>query len=156
MRKYCSPALSPFSNLYAAKFSVDNITYNCVEQLIQCDKARLFDDDVAVFKITNESNLYKIKKLGTKVRNFNLDRWRKHAKRSAQRGVFAKFSQNNTLKTVLLQTGSKPIAESTQDPFWGVGLHLHDNRVMNKKNWLNKDGGVMCEIINRVRHELNK
>ena len=42
---------SPFSNLHPCQFTVDNVTYNSVEQFIQSSKAMFFDNDVLNSKI---------------------------------------------------------------------------------------------------------
>ena len=147
-------SLSPYSNLYQSNFSIDNTTYTRVEQFIQSEKAGMFDDDAAQHKIMQEKNPYKIKKLGTRIRNFSLDAWRKSDKLVAHRAVFAKFSQNMTLKNILLNSGDILIAESSGDPHWGTGIHLHDGKAMDKNQWKNKNGGVMCEILAKVCQEL--
>ena len=67
----------PFSNLYGCTFSVNNIKYNSVEQYIQSQKASLFEDDAAQARIHAESNPYKIKKLGSRIKNFSQERWRR-------------------------------------------------------------------------------
>ena len=93
-------SLSPFSNLYSAKFNIENIEYNCSEQFIQSQKASIFNDDVTQARILNESNLYKIKKLGSKVRNFNPETWKKMSVQVTYCANIVKFLQNNILKTL--------------------------------------------------------
>ena len=82
---------SPYSNLYPCELNVDNVKYNSAEQFIQSGKASLFDDDVSHSRIMRETNPYKIKKLGSKVKNFNLQKWRNVSKQIAFRAVHAKF-----------------------------------------------------------------
>ena len=55
---------SVFSNLHSALFTLDNIRYNCVEQYLQSEKAKLFDDDLCHARIMRETNPFKIKKAG--------------------------------------------------------------------------------------------
>ena len=147
-------SLSPFSNLYMTNFQLNNTLYNCVEQYIQSEKASLFNDDTTHAKIMKEKNPYKIKKLGSKVRNFNFDTWRKNSKQIALQGNIAKFNQNNTLKGILLGTHEKMIVESSADVFWGSGLHLHHKHALKCEHWKNKDGGAMCEILGKVHHDI--
>ena len=54
-------SLSPFSNLYQTKLVIDNVSYSCVEQYIQSEKAAMFDNDIAHYKIMAEQNPYRIK-----------------------------------------------------------------------------------------------
>ena len=89
------------------------------------------------------------------MQNFNLDKWRRNSKQIAYRGIYAKFNQNATLKGVLFETGDRLLVESSTDSFWGTGLHLHDRNVMKKEHWPNKEGGVICEILGRVCHDLH-
>ena len=106
---------SPFSNLYSASVRVENTEYSCNEQFIQCAKAAIFDDDESQARILRETNPYKMKKLGSKVKNFKLDKWHKQAKKLAYKVNLAKYSQNDTLKGLLLSTSDKMIAESSED-----------------------------------------
>ena len=53
-------------------------------------------------------------------------------KRLAFNAVHAKFSQNQTLKQLLLDTGNQLIAEGSGDSHWGIGLHIHDRNALDK------------------------
>ena len=143
---------SIFSNLHPARFCIDNIEYSSVEQMLQSKKAALFDDDITHSKIMKESNPYKIKKLGSRVRNFSNDQWKQHEKVIALSAVRAKFAQNISLKNILLSTGSVKIVESSTDSHWGTGIHLHDRNTVKEEYW--RGDGMMCEIYNQVHQEL--
>ena len=133
---------------------IDNIKYNCVEQYLQGAKAALFDDDISHAKIMRETNPYCMKKLSGKIRNFNLDRWKAVRKQAALKGVRAKYSQNRTLRDILVSTGEVTIAESSTDSYWGTGVQLHDKNSLDTRHWMLTDSGVMSEILMRVRQEL--
>ena len=53
-----------------------------------------------------ETNPYKIKKLGSKVKQFSEDKWKQQKKHVAYTAVKAKFHQNETLKGILVNTGN--------------------------------------------------
>ena len=60
-------------------------------------------------------------------------------------GVQAKFSQNQDLKNLLLETGNKDLQESNKfDSFWGTGLSLveaskrSDHSLVKGKNTMGK------------------
>ena len=146
-------SLSPYSNLHQTNFIVDNVVFNSSEQYLQSAKAQMFDDDATHFKIMKENNPCKIKKLGSRVHNFNLDRWWKNTKHLAYKANYTKFSQNPVLRNILLTNNTK-IVESSPDSYWGTGVHLHDRNALDPRHWANKSGGVMSEILIRVRHEL--
>ena len=149
-------AHSPFSNLYMSNFTIDNFVYNCVEQYYQSVKAATFDDDLMHFKIMQETNPYKMKTLGEKVKNFDDHEWMKIAKNLMRKAVYAKFSQNETLRSLLLDSGDTLLAESSIDDYWGTGIHLHDKRALDKRSWKTKEGGVMAQILAAVRTDLSK
>ena len=99
--------------------------------------------------------LTKSKKLGAKIRNFSETRWNAERLAYAQTAVLAKFSQNLTLKAILVDSGDCVIAESSSNSFWGTGLYLHDRNALNKSHWKNRDGGAMCGILKKVRREFS-
>ena len=139
---------SVFSNLHYSPFTIDNVSYNCVEQRIQSAKAELFDDDVSHAKIMRELNPYKIKKFGSKIRNFKEDQWKKHRAQIAYIAMHAKFTQNASLRNILLNTGNAKIVESSTNSDWGSGLHLHDKNSMDSRFWVND--GLMCELYSKI------
>ena len=47
---------------------------------------------------------------------------------------------------------SKELAEASRDPFWGVGLTLHDNGILNRDAWTGKN--TLGKVLMRVRQEL--
>ena len=140
---------SIFSNLYPCKFQIDNICYNSVEQYLQCQKAATFDDNLSQTRIMRETNMYKIKKFGSKIKCFNHEHWKRVKHQATYRAVCAKFSQNLTLKSVLLDTGTKLVAESSANLFWGTGLHLRDRNALDQQHWKSSNGGAMCEILKK-------
>ena len=144
---------SVLSNLHYSPLCLDNTRYNSVEQYYQSEKAMLFDDDRTHSKIMSETNPYRIMKLGSRVRNFTDDRWRRCCKQLMYKAIKAKFTQNPSLKHHLLTTSNKMLAESSKDDFWGTGLHLFDRAAFDKQLWKN-EGGVMSSILQRVRSEL--
>ena len=146
---------SVFSNLHTAHFHLDNINYNCVEQRIQSAKTSMFDDDITHHKIMRELNPYKIKKLGSRVHNYNDQRWRAACKQIAYAAIHAKFTQNDLLRNILVNTGQLKIAESSTDPLWGTGLHLYDRKAMDERYWAD-NGGLMCDIYSKLREEIRK
>ena len=68
-------------------------------------------------------------------------------------GLWLKFSQNPKLKTCLLKTGSKHIAEaSVWDKIWGIGLSVSDPRTANADQWCGLN--LLGKALMRVRMEL--
>ena len=133
----------PFSQWYQSKFQDINPDekesvkqfYNC-EQYMMYNKALLFHDQESADAIMNTDNPKTIKQLGRKVKNFNEERWLIYRERIVQRGNYLKFTQNNNLKLLLLETGNKIIAEaSPYDKIWGIGLSVNSPDATNVKKW---------------------
>ena len=84
------------------------------------------------------------------------ERWNKSAKSIAYKATFAKFSQNMALKQMLVNSGNQLIVEASTNSFWGTGIHLHDKNALDKRAWVNKEGGAMSDILGCVRRDLSK
>ena len=143
---------SPFSNFHGAPFEKDGVRYACSEQYIQAKKAEIFDDDFAHNRIMRTTNPYEIKREGNKVQNFVGQVWNREAEKIAYDACFSKFSQNEELKLVLLDTQEKELAEASSDTTWGVGLNLNNANILNKSVWTGKN--VLGKALMRVRHDL--
>ena len=68
------------SQWFQCPFIVDNQYYNCAEQYMMAEKARIFGDEEIRQQIFAEYNQVAMKKLGRKVRNYNDITW--------ERGIF--------------------------------------------------------------------
>ena len=143
---------SYFSNLFLVNFIVDSVKYICVEQYFQSAKANLFGDTQTAERIMAEDNPYRMKKLGSRVHNFDFDKWKTECKSVLYKGLKEKFIQNSDLKGILLATGISKIGEATMDEYWGIGMRLHDKNALDDTKWLRD--GVMCELLTKLRHEL--
>ena len=114
-------------------------------------KAKLFGDEEIAKEILTESKPNKIKALGRKVKNFDDNVWHQNREKIMYDAVFAKFSQNEDLKKILLETNDKTIAEaSPSDTIWGIGLGLNDSRIHNTNSWrgLNLLGKALMKARN--------
>ena len=99
------------SNWYMSDFEYNNTTFSSMEQYMMYMKAMLFKDTEIAQEILKTSNVAEIKALGRKVKNFNDKEWDKHKEEIITNGLYAKFSQNDTLKNKLLATGQAVLAE---------------------------------------------
>ena len=64
------------SQWFQCPFIVDNQYYNCAEQYMMAEKARIFGDEEIRQQIFAEYNQMAMKKLGRKVRNYNDITWK--------------------------------------------------------------------------------
>ena len=135
------------------QFNIDGINYNCAEQYMMAEKARLFEDKVAEAKIMNLKHPKDQKAWGRKVKNFVGYKWQKVAKDIVYKGNHAKFTQNEELLKELKRTGDTLLVEaSPYDRIWGIGLGTDDSRRFDKKNW--QGTNWLGEILTKLRDDL--
>ena len=66
-------------------------------------------------------------------------------------GLKAKF-QNQNMKSFLLATGSKRLAECSKDRHYGIGSLLHEERWKDPTKWDGKN--KLGTLLTKVRNEL--
>ena len=124
------------SNWYLSNFTLNGIVYTSMEQYMMYMKAITFDDIETAGKILNTTDVATIKTLGRQVRNYNDSIWAGMRQIIVYEGLKAKFSQNSTLREMLLNTGSSILAEcAVKDKIWGIGLSMSDPNRFNITNW---------------------
>jgi ribA/ribD-fused uncharacterized protein len=142
----------PFSQWAKSVFTVDN-HYFCCEQFMMFKKAELFNDINIMQEILESSNPKEIKALGRKVSNFDSKIWNEHKRDIVFQGNFAKFSQNQELKDMLLNTrGTILVEASPYDNIWGVGLEESDSRINSPQTW--KGENLLGFALTEVREYL--
>lgn len=144
----------PFSQWHLCKFVVDGIEYNCAEQFMMAEKARLFNDEETEKQIMETKSPREQKKLGRKVKNFDVDKWNESAKKIVYTGNKAKFTQNDYLKQKLLETrGTTLVEASPYDKIWGISLPEDDPRALNRETW--KGTNWLGEVLTQLRDDLD-
>jgi ribA/ribD-fused uncharacterized protein len=132
---------------------IDHVVFNCAEQYMMREKAKLFDDNYAFHKIMLSEDPADQKAWGKKVENFDKEKWEKVAKGIVYKANYAKFTQHEDWQQQLLDTGDKVIVEaSPYDIIWGVGLACDDPRVEDPKNW--QGTNWLGEVIMQVREDI--
>lgn len=92
MEKFTFFWRGPFSQWYLCSFKINFIDYNCAEQYMMAEKARLFRDGKNLVKIMSTSNPKDQKRYGRQVQNFNEIKWNSVARNIVYRGNYAKFT----------------------------------------------------------------
>ena len=144
----------PFSMSFPAEFTVDGQTYGHAFQYKAYHKAALFGDKAMCQKILQTTDPKEIIKLEPRKINFAM--WLEKVEEIAKGAMMHKFSQNEDLKTLLLETGDLYIGEGVLDRVWGIGLHqtYKTKNVLNRENW---EGMNLCgKTLMFVRDELKK
>ena len=145
-----------FSQWYESPF-MDNQenTYLTAEHYMMAEKALLFDDQFMYEQILLSDNPKDAQKLGRKVNGFKNDVWIKHRFDIVVEANYLKFSQNEELKSFLLNTEDQILVEaSPNDKIWGIGLSETNIDAMNIKKWqgLNLLGFSLMEVRKRLQH----
>ena len=144
-----------FSQWHPSPFQARDIWYNCAEQYMMAEKARMFGDDKILEMIMSAIDPADQKRYGRKVALFNLETWNKYARELVYAGSYAKFTQNEDMKEELLATAGTTLVEaSPEDTVWGIGLRKEDPRAQNRETWLGTNW--LGEVLTRVRDDLIK
>lgn len=143
---------------WMSSFVIDGIRYNCAEQYMMAEKARLFDGNEKLLneKIMVETNPAKHREYGRMVQNYDDTVWNANRKNVVVKGNIAKFSQNEQLKNYLLGTGDKILVEaSPYDNIWGIKMAADNNLILNPNNWKGQNnlGFALMEVRDILRSE---
>ena len=145
---------SCLSQWYPCKFTVNGIHYNCAEQFMMAEKARLMRDEETREKILASTDPEEIKALGRQVRNFDEYRWQKHRMEIVVTGNLHKFIDNEDLKNFLLNTGDKILVEaSPYDTVWGIGMKEDNMDCLNPRLWKGENllGFALMDVRNKLK-----
>lgn len=130
-----------FSQWFMGDFVDDKgITYNCAEQYMMAEKARLFMDSdernvELLKKIMKATTQSEIKNYGREVKGFDPKVWDQHKFNIVVKGNTFKFA-NQHMKKILLQTDDKELIEaSPYDRIWGIGYNATEAAKVDRKMW---------------------
>jgi ribA/ribD-fused uncharacterized protein len=134
-------------------FELNGLTFNCTEQHMMAEKARMFDDHETYAKIMEPIHPRDQKALGRKVKNFDLAIWNKYARQIVYEGNQAKFSQNPELLKILLATADTLLVEaSPYDQVWGIGLAMEDPLALDPSAW--RGTNWLGEVLTNLRDSM--
>ncbi len=137
------------SQWYQCPFVVEGQYYNCAEQYMMAEKARIFGDEEIRQQILAEYSQMAMKKLGRKVRNYDDEIWKEKRFDVVVKGNIAKFSQNEKLLDFLLSTGNNILVEaSPKDTVWGIGLDESSPEAIQPRKWKGENllGFALMEV----------
>lgn len=148
-----------FSQWYIEQICIGGILFNCCEQYMMYRKAMTFGDTDAAYRIL-ATNLPRTQKaIGREVKNFDAAIWAPLARDIVKDANYAKFTQHQYLKDVLLDTDDKILVEASPlDAIWGIGFdeqHAMYNIDKWGTNWL---GEALMQVRTLIKYDssLNK
>lgn len=143
------------SNWYLCKFIVGNKEFSSLEQFMMYQKAICFKDTVIASQILNTSDVSDIKRLGRCVSGYDENYWNGIRQIIVYEGLLAKFSQNQDLRNMLLNTGDAVLAEcAVRDCIWGIGLSMNDPNRMDRQKWRGQN--LLGYALMKVRDKLSE
>lgn len=146
---------SCLSNWWLKDFSIQGITYCCVEQFMMASKARMFDDAEMEGKIMECQDPKLMKQMGRKIKNFDAKVWDDVKYLVVLNGNWCKFSQNPELRRFLVSTGDIFLAEaSPYDSVWGIKLSKKSSMCKNPLFW--KGQNLLGFALTEVREEIKR
>jgi len=141
------------SNWYMNDFTVYGTKYNCVEQYMMAEKARVFQDFAITEQIMQSNDPQKMQDMGRLVNGFEPIIWGGRKQLIVYQAVYAKFDQNPELAGQLISTGTAlPVECSRSDRVWGIGLGMDDPDVANPQKWRGQN--LLGFTLQAVRTEL--
>lgn len=147
------------SQWYKSYFTVGGVTYCCCEQYMMAKKAELFGDTATQEKIMNTEDPKKMQQLGRRAKGFDEETWEKKRFFIVCDGNYAKFTQDERLKSMLLATGKNILAEaSPYDKIWGIRLRVTDPDFNKPAKWrgANLLGEALMRVRNKIREDVKK
>jgi len=148
---------SPLSNHYPTQFTVEDITYNCMEQYLMYQKALYFHDIFSGQKIMRAVRPPVQKALGRTVKFFDAVMWKAAVPAKLEEGLKAKFSQVPHCKSYLKSTAGMTLAEASgSDNFYGIGFSLsaHEDILSDQSKWgYNLLGKCLMNVREHLRDE---
>lgn len=143
------------SNWYPANFSLDGITFTSTEQYIMYQKCLLFGDATSATAVLATDDTAEQQAIGRKASDFNSTVWNGMKQAIAFRGLLAKFSQNDQLKSQLLNTGDAYLVECAyKDTVWACGIRLNEDERFDISKWRGQNilGFTLMEVREALRN----
>lgn len=143
----------PFSQWVGDPMTIDGVTYNCPEQYMMAQKARMFGDDHALKLIMGTTSPARQKAVGRLVKDYSDARWHPFARDVVRTATLHKF-QDPMYRQHLLATGDAEIVEaSPTDVFWGIGLGESDPDARFHSKWRGPNwlGQCLMEVRASIR-----
>lgn len=139
------------SNFFSCNIRIDDELYTSVEQYYQSQKCITCEDHDRAQKIMSTDDPQYIKRVGDDcIENYE---WLECKVYIMFKGLFYKFSQNESLALKLLATEKQGLFEATTDHFYGAGVGWHSKK-WGLYSWEGKN--IMGILLTKVRRILGR
>ena len=133
----------------ASPFTVDGVRFPTAEHYMMAEKAKQFNNNAAYNEILSTPYPKSAKEIGRSLPSYDDSVWSSVRYQVVIAGNIAKFTQNESLKKNLLDTGDKILVEaSPYDAIWGISLSEDNPAAANPLQWkgLNLLGFALMEV----------
>lgn len=144
---------SPLSNHHPSPFSINGMSFSCVEQYLALAKASLAKNESLAKRAMDAQEPATHKSILNLLRNDVQEKWAEQAPSVILPALRAKFQQNEHLAKFLRETYPLPLGEASNDPIWGIGMPLEHIDVLNTEKW-EPHGNLLGNTLAQVRDEL--
>jgi ribA/ribD-fused uncharacterized protein len=137
------------SHHFLCNFTVRNVRFSSMEQMMMYSKAMLFKDKKNAQRIMATNNCQAQKMIGREVAPFVQEEWDSKCENIVYIGNKEKYRQNPAILKLLLLTADTILVEATRkDLIWGCGIDEDDDRVADPTNWIgqNKHGKIQMRV----------
>ena len=144
------------SNWYISSFELDGIKFSSMEQYIMYSKCMEFGDLDSAKAVLTTDEPAEQQKIARKASGYNDKVWAGRRQLVALKGLMAKFSQNEDLKTKLLDTGDAYLVECAyHDVIWACGIRLTESERFDASNWRGTNilGFALMEVRDMLRKQ---
>lgn len=132
------------------------IYFHCAEQYMMYCKGGCFSDTETQRRIMATDDAKEQKRLGRQTAGFDAAIWDPIKSDVVVLGNLAKFGQNQALRTLLLATGERVLAEAAkEDRVWGIGFTAQEASLQkDQSRWgENRLGKALMEVRRRLTEE---
>ncbi|CAG2110572.1 unnamed protein product, partial [Medioppia subpectinata] len=154
----------PLSNFYKTSFTYSGHHFEYSECAIMYEKAITFGDQISADKVLKCRTPWMAKRLGREVKPFDPKKWVEARDQRVPQILYAKFTQNATLKEWLLSTGSAVLAEiavqdiaghiTYEDPIWGICIGAYHKDIDRPSEWHKYGENFLGKTLVSVRQTI--
>ena len=141
------------SNYFPTEITYDDVIHSSSEQAYQYAEASRYKDSVAMQKILHSRNPAEAKRLGYRVKNFDLRDWKSVSENIMKDILRVKFREGSDLAGKLLNTSGKSLAEAGKSKTFAIGMSLKNKNIFDINKWP-KNSNILGKYLMTIRTEL--